>query len=191
MAERANVTSIEAVREFRSALLQFGHEAEESLVMLGLEVRKSVQWMQEDRARYWPDQFRKAQERVVQARNDLERCQLHYGSEDAPSCYDQKKALDKAKRRLRYCEEKHKAVKRWIQLLKQELDEFQKEMAKMNNWLETDLPMATGSLERMTRALDRYTREAGGRESPGTPARGTADTAKAEGSDADPSQETR
>jgi hypothetical protein len=92
----------------------------------------------------------------VQARNELDRCQLHYGSENAPSCFDQKKRLEKAKRRLRLCEEKVKAVKRWINTVRQELDDFDGELAKMNNWLETDLPRAAASLERMLRALDKY-----------------------------------
>ena len=156
MERSAQVTSIDAIREFRSALLQFGSEAEDAVVMLTLEARKAIQWLQQDRSRYWPDQTRKAQEGVVQARNDLDRCQLHYGSEHAPSCFDQKKRLERTKRRLRFCEEKVKAVKRWINTLRQELDDFDGELAKMNNWLETDLPRASAALERMLRALDKY-----------------------------------
>jgi hypothetical protein len=156
MERSAQVTSIEAIRDFRAALLQFGGEAEDAVIMLTLEARKAIQWLQQDRSRYWPEQTRRAQEWVVQARNELDRCQLHYGSENAPSCFDQKKRLEKAKRRLRLCEEKVKAVKRWINTVRQELDDFDGELAKMNNWLETDLPRAAASLERMLRALDKY-----------------------------------
>lgn len=156
MTNSARVTSIEAVRAFRAALTQFGDEAEDSVVMLQLASRKAMQWLQQDRARYWPEQVRKAQEWVMQARNELERCQLRYGSEQAPSCMDQKKALEKARRRLRLCEEKVKAVKRWTQIIRQELDNFQGELGKLTNWLEADLPRATAALERMLRALDKY-----------------------------------
>jgi hypothetical protein len=156
MERSADVTSIDAIRGFRTALLQFGGEAEDAIVMLILEARKAIQWLQQDRARYWPEQTRKAQEWVVQARNELDRCQLHYGSENAPSCFDQKKKLERAKRRLRLCEEKVKAVKRWTNTIRQELDDFDGELAKMRNWLETDLPRAAALLERMVRALDKY-----------------------------------
>ena len=156
MERSADVTSIDAIRGFRAALLQFGGEAEDAIVMLILEARKAIQWLQQDRARYWPEQTRKAQEWVVQARNELDRCQLHYGSENAPSCFDQKKRLERAKRRLRLCEEKVKAVKRWTNTIRQELDDFDGELAKMRNWLETDLPRAAALLERMVRALDKY-----------------------------------
>jgi hypothetical protein len=171
MERSAHVTSIEAIRDFRAALLQFGGEAEDAVIMLTLEARKAIQWLQQDRSRYWPEQTRRAQEWVVQARNDLDRCQLHYGSEDAPSCFDQKKRLERAKRRLRLCEEKVKAVKRWINTVRQELDDFDSELAKMNNWLETDLPRAAASLERMLRALDKY---AGDYQSLGDPAKPSA-----------------
>jgi hypothetical protein len=156
MERSAQVTSIEAIREFRAALLQFGGEAEDAVVMLTLEARKAIQWLQLDRARYWPEQTRKAQEWVVQARNELERCQLHYGSENAPSCFDQKKRLERAKKRLRLCEDKVKSVKRWIQTVRQELDDFEGELAKLTNWLEVDLPRAAAALERMLHALDKY-----------------------------------
>ena len=156
MERSAQVTSIDAVRELRAALLQFGGDAEDAIVMLTLESRKAIQWLQQDRARYWPEQARKAHEWVTQARNDLDRCQLHYGSESTPSCIDQKKTLDRAKRRLKYCEEKVKAVKRWINAVRQELDDFYGELAKMTNWLETDLPRGAAALERMLRALDKY-----------------------------------
>jgi hypothetical protein len=156
MERSAHVTSVDAIREFRAALLQFGGEAEEAVVMLTLEARKAIHWLQQDRSRYWPEQVRRAQEWVVQARNELDRCQLHYGSEDAPSCFDQKKRLERAKRRLHFCEEKVKAVKRWIHTVRQELDDFHGELAKMNNWLETDVPRGAAALERMLRALDKY-----------------------------------
>ena len=106
MDRSANVTSIDAVRALRAALLNFEAEARDAVVLLVLEVRKALDWLENDRTRYWPEQVRRASERVLQARNDLERAQLTYGSEEPPSCYEQKKALEQAERRLRTCQEK-------------------------------------------------------------------------------------
>jgi hypothetical protein len=130
--------------------------------MLSLESRKAIQWLLQDRARYWPDQLRKAERRVAQAKSDLERCQLHYGSEEAPSCFVQKKALEKAQRRMRECEEKVQAVKRWSIAIREELDDFDGELARMTNWTESDLPRAVAALERMVRSLDQYAGHAPG-----------------------------
>jgi hypothetical protein len=152
----ANVTSIDALRFFRTALLAFEHNARDAVTLLGLEVRKAIDWLEQDRARYWPEQQRKAAEAVVQARNELERRQLTYGSEEPPSCIEQKKALERAKRRLRLCEEKIKAVKRWIRAVRAEMNEFEGPMARMNECLDTDLPRAVAALERMLAALEKY-----------------------------------
>jgi hypothetical protein len=156
MERSAHVTSIESIRSLRAALFHFESDARDAVTLLVLEVRKAVDWLENDRARYWPDQYRKASDAVVQARSDLERCQMRFGSEDAPSCYEQKKALERAKRRLRLCEEKVRTVKRWVRNVRTELNEFEGRMARMNDCLDTDVPRAAATLDRMLRALERY-----------------------------------
>jgi hypothetical protein len=153
----ANVTSIDAMRQMRTALLRFDDESRQALTLLSLEVRRAIDWIEVDRMQYWPVQVRRAGEAVIQARNDLERCQLKYGSEEAPPCYEQKKGLERAKRRARLCDEKLRATKRWVRSIRQELSEFDGQMAKMNNCLDSDLPRAVAALERMIGALDEYT----------------------------------
>jgi hypothetical protein len=81
---------------------------------------------------------------------------LTYGSEEPPPCTEQKKKLAMAKRRLRYCEEKVKIVRKWIRSVRAELNEFDGQMARMNNCLDTDIPRAVSALERMLRALEKY-----------------------------------
>jgi hypothetical protein len=186
MNDSANVSSIDALRELRVAFVQFDAEAKEAIVMLTLESRKAIQWLVYDRARYWPDQLRKAQEKVVHARNDLERCQLRYGSEQAPSCFDQKKALEKAKRRMKLCEEKVKIVKKWTIVIRQELEEFDGELTRMNDWLEADLPRGIALLERMVRALDKYAGDFGALSSATIPkASPISDNSDAQSADSD------
>ncbi|MDP6717046.1 MAG: hypothetical protein QGF59_00265, partial [Pirellulaceae bacterium] len=124
--------------------------------MLVLEVRRAMEWLEGDRRRYWPEQARRASQKVVEARNELERCELKYGSEEAPSCYEQKMALQRAKRRLRFCEDQVKVVKQWIRAVRQELNDFEGQAAKLTSILDSDIPHAVTTLERMLRALDKY-----------------------------------
>ena len=153
----ANVTSIDAVRQLRAGLLTFGDESRQALVLLALEVRKAVDWIEMDRLQYWPSQVRRSGEELIQARNNLERCQLKYGSEDAPPCTEQKKAFERAKRRVRLCEEKLRVTRRWVSTIRQKLNEFEGQLAKMNNCLDNDLPRAVAALERMLQSLEKYT----------------------------------
>ena len=140
----------------RSGLLAFQADAQDGVTQLVLEVRRATDWLENDRVKYWADQYRKASEAMAQARNELERRQLTYGSEETPSCYEQKKALELAKRRLRLCEEKRKTVQRWIRTVHSELHEFEGQVARMNETLDMDLPRSVAALERMLAALEKY-----------------------------------
>jgi hypothetical protein len=156
MNQSANVTSLDGVRDLRTSLLKFEDTSRDGLTMLILEVRRAMEWLEGDRRRYWPEQVRRASQKVVEARNDLERCELKYGSEEAPSCFEQKTALKLAKRRLSFCEDQIKVVKQWIRAVRQELNEFEGQAAKLTSILDSDIPRAVTTLERMLRALDKY-----------------------------------
>lgn len=160
MSAPVQITSIEAVRQFKLALEEFQGEAREAVTQLLLEMRRAVDWIEHDRARYWPREFQRASDAVLQARNDLERCEMALRAEDKRSCYEQKLALEKAKRRLRLTEEKVRAVRRWRVTVHREADDFHGRLAKLASCLDMDLPRALAALERMAVALDRYTERA-------------------------------
>jgi len=166
MARRAaSVLSIDAIRRLKVALEQFAHQIGETLVTLELESRRPMEWIENDRARYWPRELRKASDRLSEARIALERCQLTSEPGEHRSCYDERKALEKAKRRLQLCEDKIPVVQRWRGKLRKELEEFKVQVSRLNGYLEADLPRALATLERMATALDQYA-QAGGIGSP-------------------------
>jgi hypothetical protein len=161
MNQSANVTSIDAVRAFRTALVKFEENARDAVISLELEIRRAVHWIEVDRRRYWPEQVKQASEELIEARNALERCQLKYGSEEAPSCYEQKKDYERAKRRLRYCEDQVRKVKQWAQIIRQELTQFDGQKAQMTVCIDTDLPRAIAAIGNMLNALERYAQATG------------------------------
>lgn len=160
MSTPAQITSIEAVRQFKLGLEEFQIEAREAVTQLLLEMRRAVDWIEHDRARYWPREMQRASDAVLQARNDLERCEMAIREEDRRSCYEQKLALEKARRRLRLTEDKVRAVRRWRVAVHREADDFQGRLAKLASCLDMDLPRALAALERMAVALDRYAERA-------------------------------
>jgi hypothetical protein len=161
VSSTANVSSIEALRGLRAALVKFGEEMEAALVALDLEGRRPVDWVEMDRARYWPQQWRKASEALAEARQTLERCEVRVSSEDPKYCYDERKAVEKAKRRLQLSEEKTQATKRWKVEMRKQHEAFEVQIAKARQYLETDLARAVAALDRKLEALGRYA-EAGG-----------------------------
>lgn len=154
---QANIRSTAAVRTTKSALIQFEAGMRDVIAELLLQTQRASDYIEQDRARYWPRAARTASDRLIAARNALERCETSIRPDDKRSCYEEKLALDKAKRRLRLCEEKVRTLRKWRVAIRQEVEEFRGQMARLNNFLDADLPRAIASLERMARALDEYT----------------------------------
>jgi hypothetical protein len=159
--QAANISSIDAVRSLKLALQQFQSEATSALVMLELEARRALEWIDSDRSRYWPREVRKASDAVAEARIALERCEVTTGTDEGRYCYDERKALEKAKRRLYLAEAKVQAVKRWQLKIHKEVDEFHVQIAKLQQYLESDFLRAIAALDRMAQALDRYVQRRG------------------------------
>lgn len=156
--QAANLHSIEALRAFKAALQAFESSVQDALVSLELEARRPVEWIENDRSRYWPREERKASDGVIEARLALERCELTTSADTPRYCYDERKLLEKAKRRWRLTEEKVQAVKRWRQQIRKDVQEFQVQISKLKRFMETDFLGGIVSLERMSEALDRYVR---------------------------------
>lgn len=154
-AHSANIASIAAVGRFKSGLAQFESDVQSALTNLDLECRRPVAWIEYDRARYWKREEQKAADAVVEARQELDRCEIGAG-DDARSCSDERKALEKATRRMRTAEVKVREIRHWQMTIKKAVEEFQVQISKLRGYLEHDVPRAAASLERMATALDQY-----------------------------------
>ena len=156
MAKSANITSIETVTQTKNALQAYSTDMIDALMMLELESRRILEWIENDRGRYWPVEERKASDQVIETRMALERCEITASEDTRKSCIDEKKQFEKAKRRLRLCEQKLQAVKRYKMELRKEVEEFQVGLAKMTGYLENDFLRSLAALDRLTAALDKY-----------------------------------
>ncbi len=156
MSGQANITSTDAVRHFKLAAQKFELSVRDALIQLQLEVRRAVDWIENDRARYWPREVRRASDSVSEAKIALQRCELSISGDDRKSCSDEKKALEAAKRRLELAEQKVRAVRHWRLKIKHEAEEFDVQAAKMSQYLDGDWPRTLAALDRMAKALEKY-----------------------------------
>lgn len=152
----ANVANLEALTRFHASVIDFQHDLRDALTTLSLQTRRALDWIESDRTRYWPQAAREASDKVSEARIALERKELTLPSEDKPSAIQEKKAFEKAKRRLRLCEEKIQLARSWAVKARQEADDFQGALVKLTGFADADVPRALAALERMIEALDRY-----------------------------------
>ena len=72
------------------------------------------------------------------------------------SCLDEKKAVERAVNRLRLCEEKVRVTKHWRNQMRYKSEEFSGKMARLQNYLDNDLPRAQAAIGRKIAALEKY-----------------------------------
>jgi len=156
MARGAKVRSIDAVGTFSAALKNFEEEATGALTSLDMEVRRALEWIHQERKEYWKQQVRRRQDKMAEARGDLERCLTYRSTDEQPSCHEEKIALEKAKRRLRVAEDKVQIVRHWARVLDHEVHEFRGSINQLVHWLQVDHPQSVAALERMMSALSAY-----------------------------------
>lgn len=157
MSRAARVISIDVLQRMVAALRVFEEEASKALTDLDMEVRRADQWVSEEQRDYWRNQVRRSEDKVAEARIALERARMFTTLQgERRSCVDEKKALDRAKRRLELSHEKVEAVRRWTHLLDREFLEYRGFLAQLASWLQVDLPRAVAVLKRMQLALERY-----------------------------------
>lgn len=158
----ARVQSVAAIAEFRAALIQFAHEVRKSLDSTGLEVRRGLEWIVDEQPRYWQQQIRVRGDEVLQAKNDLHRCRSMPAPDGhIPSCIEQKKALEKAQRRLREAEEKLKLTRQWGRVIEREVTEYDGRSNQLAGHLDAAMPRAVATLDRILATLESYLAVAG------------------------------
>ncbi len=157
MNRSAKVTSVEAIRAFQTALRRYQEVIQEICESLGLETHRAQEWIDHDRARYWPNAWRTAENKLVAAQSDLQLAKMSAMRDEHKSCIDEKKAVDRAKSRQDLCEAKIRQVKHWRIKMRHQSEEFRGKLSKLKHYADVDIPRALAAMDRMLRALEKYT----------------------------------
>ncbi|HEY2827271.1 MAG TPA: hypothetical protein VGJ04_06690 [Pirellulales bacterium] len=153
----AHVTEVAALADFRAALTEFAGEVRRGLTDIQLEVRRAMEWIAVDRPAHWRMESRRSGEALAHAKDELAHSRTYKTIGDyVPACIEEKKAVEKAKRRLEHAEEKLEIVRHWIMASRHAVDEFQGPVQQLMGMLDGDIPRAIFLLERMSIALENY-----------------------------------
>src|SRR5262245_35499224 len=132
---QANVRSIDAIRDFKLALLSFAEDARISLSAMEMEIRQAHNWLERDQLTYWKAQIKRSNEEIAEARTELHRRQISQMNSDAVSDSDQKEALRKAQRKLRFSEEMVEKIKKWVPVLEHAMAEYHSQAQPLGDHL--------------------------------------------------------
>jgi hypothetical protein len=156
MAQSAKVLSIQALKDFRIALVNFTDEARNALSGVDMELKRMRDWLERDQLSYWQMQVKRRHEAMMMARTELFRRRVSQQGSDAISDTEQKEALQEAQRRLRIAEEKVEAVKKLIPIFHHALAEYVSRATPLADHLSGGIDRSLGSLTKMIESLESY-----------------------------------
>lgn len=158
MSSQAEAHSIEALKDFRTALALYGEDTLAALGAAEAEVRRTMLWLQQDRPFYWQEQIKRRRERVASARADLFRLRLQKSPEHHPSMAEPKERLRLAEASLQDAEKRLVLVRKWQPALQQAILEYHGSVQRLKDMAASDVPHAVNLLGRIVDALEAYIR---------------------------------
>ena len=156
LATNANVRSLDALRDVRLALIAFQERASSALGSVRSKIDRTRAWLEQDRPIYWAEQERRAYDGVATARVGYETCKLRTVAGRHPECIEEKIALQKAKARLEYCQQKIVTVRRCVIEAGRQSDDYRGRAGALQRLLEEDIPNVLARVSRMIDALEAY-----------------------------------
>jgi hypothetical protein len=153
MAERAQVTSVEAVESFRASLIVFLKDARATLEEARDEVLRTRSWVQDDRRRHWENEMRVRSRKLEEARAELFRAKL---SQFQESTALQLMAVQRAERAVREAEARLAVVKKWDRDLENRTDPLLKHVNQLHGFLIADMARAVAYLDQVIKTLEAY-----------------------------------
>jgi len=156
MAESANVRSLDAVRYFQASVLKFQEEARLCMSALELQLLKFTAWLERDRPGFWKREIEMCYRVMGEARVSLHQCRMRRIGDFKPSCFEEKKAFEKAKKDLEFAQKQVPVVKYWIGISGHEVNEFHGRSSQMTMSIEREIPRLLALLQQVVDRLEAY-----------------------------------
>ena len=157
MAERAQVTSTEALEQFRNQLIIYISKARPALEEVTADVLRVRSWMDNDQRLLWENQMRRRGKELEMAQAALFSAKLGNLREESAA---EVLMVHRAKRSVEEAETKLRTLKRWNREFDGRVQPLVKQMEKLHSVLSNDLVKAVASLNMTIDKLAAYTQTA-------------------------------
>jgi len=158
MSSQAEVHSIDALKDFRTALALYSEDTLSALGAVEAEVRRTGQWLQQERPYYWQEQIKRRREQVASAKAEVFRRRLQKTPDYSPSLSEPMEILRRAEASLQDAEKRLLQVRKWQPLFHQAVLEYHGSIQRIKDLAASDVPRALTVLTRMIDALEAYLR---------------------------------
>jgi len=156
MDTQVQVGSIDVFRDFRATYSKFGDSARNTLVAAELEIRRMLDWLEKDQVAYWKAEIRRREEKVNEAQTALHRKRITAAFGNVAADSEEILMLRRAQAKLAQAEEKLKEVKQWYITVEQAVQEYRGPVQQLGNILDSGVPKALATLDRMTDTIEGY-----------------------------------
>ncbi len=156
MDSQVQVGSLDVFRDFRAVYSKFGDSARNALVAAELEIRRMLDWLEKDQVAYWKAEIRRREEKVNEAQTALHRKRITAAFGNVAADSEEILMLRRAQAKLAQAEEKLKEVKQWFITVEQAVQEYRGPVQQLGNMLDSGVPKALASLDRMTDTIEGY-----------------------------------
>ena len=153
MAERAQVTSVEAIESFRASLILFLSKARPTLEEICSDVTRMRLWLQNEQRNRWQTELRLRRRELERAQAELFSARL---SKLQHATAAQEMALHRAQAAVREAEAKLRLLKRWDHELENRAAPLVKLVDQLHGFLTKEMGHAVAYLAEVVKTLDSY-----------------------------------
>jgi len=153
MPDRAKVTSLEAIENFRAKLIIYRDKAGRVLDEVSDEAIRMRLWLENDQPAYWENQMRRLARELEQRQQEFFSAQMS-GLREAS--YMQQLAVQKAKRAIRDAEEKLRVVRNWRRQFDHQVEPAARQVEKFRHTVSHEMGLAVAWLNELIKTLSDY-----------------------------------
>lgn len=154
MAEKAQITSVEAIESFRARLIVFLSQARPVLEEAGNELSRTRLWLQNEQRTVWELERRRRERRLEEAKQELFNATLSALQTGTAALLQM--TVQRTQRAVHEAEAKLKLLKRWDNELENHAAPLMKQTGQLHGFLATDMTRAVAYLDQTLKALDAY-----------------------------------
>jgi hypothetical protein len=153
MPDRAHVTSVDALEQFRTNLIIYLSKARPTLEEVSAEVQRTRGWLDNEQRTHWEGELRRRTRALQEAQQALFSSKLASFRETSAA---EQMAVQRAKRARDEAEEKLRVLKQWGRVFENRVDPLVKQMEKLHTVLAHDMVQAVAHLAQAVATLDAY-----------------------------------
>jgi hypothetical protein len=152
----ANIRDPEIIKRFRAQFIRFGEASQRALDATANDVASITDWLSGEQTRIWKLKLRRRHEDMKNAWREYVNARHGDRRMGKPSCVDERKTWERAKRRKAEAEHKLENIKRWTMRLEREAEKLRPPCVRYEELLLTAMPRGVARLDHMLENLEIY-----------------------------------